>query len=352
MTRVWLHWMPAIVVPAVIAAGVLVVPMMATAASDLPGQTPAQVLELIGSSSVTALSGTVQQTSDLGIPDLPIGAASAGPDATSMLDLLTGSHTARVYLDGSDKTRVQVLDSLAERDVVRNGSDLWYYNTADQTATHVTVPASMPGGDVASPVPTTIQTPAQVAQKFLAAIDPSTSVALGPDTTVAGRAAYTLVLTPKAGDTLVGSVSIAVDGTTGLPLSVDVHAVGQSAPAFEIAFTDLSLAAPSASLFTFTPPAGVTVKEQSLPTMNAMPTPDATAVPHTVIGSGWSAVLELPPGTVPASLTSSPLYPELTQAVTGGRVFSTSLANVLLTTDGRVFAGAVSTARLQAAAAQ
>jgi len=44
------------------------------------------------------------------------------------------------------------------------------------------------------------------------------------------------------------------------------------------------------------------------------------------------------------------LLGELTTAVTGGRVISTALVSVLLTDDGRVFAGAVPSERLQAAA--
>jgi hypothetical protein len=51
-------------------------------------------------------------------------------------------------------------------------------------------------------------------------------------------------------------------------------------------------------------------------------------------------------------LTSNPLYGELTTPVAGGRALSTSLVSVLLTDDGRVFAGAVPVSRLEAVAAQ
>ena len=46
------------------------------------------------------------------------------------MELLSGSHTARVYIDGPAKARFQVMDMLAERDLVRNGNDLWLYNSA------------------------------------------------------------------------------------------------------------------------------------------------------------------------------------------------------------------------------
>ncbi|MEO6309930.1 MAG: sigma-E factor regulatory protein RseB domain-containing protein, partial [Leifsonia sp.] len=257
MTSKWLRWLPALVVPAVIGTGIVIVPLMANAAVSLPDKTPAQVLELVGQSSVTALFGTVEQSSELGLPELPHGMSSArsGPDAqaASLLELLSGSHTARIYLDGPTQARVQILDQLAERDAIRKGSDVWLYDSAKQTATHVTLPA----GHTASPTPGEVQTPAEVAQKLLAAVDPSTTVSVGAPVSVAGRTAYDLVLTPNSSKTLVGSVSIAVDSATGLPLKVDVLARGQNQPAFEIAFTELTLEAPAAELFNFTPPPGV-----------------------------------------------------------------------------------------------
>ncbi|MFI5061004.1 MAG: hypothetical protein ACHP7F_06130, partial [Actinomycetales bacterium] len=71
-----------------------------------------------------------------------------------------------------------------------------------------------------------------------------------------------------------------------------------------------------------------------------------------VTGNGWDAIVTLPAGSAPASLTSSPLFAELTTAVSGGRALSTSLVSVLVTADGRVIAGAVPVSALQAVAAQ
>lgn len=353
-TRVWLRWMPAVAVPAVIAAGAVLLPLQAGAAVSLPAKTPADVLALVAQSSVETFSGTVQQTSNLGLPELP----SAGPspsssstaDASSILELATGSHTARVYADGPTKLRAQVLDAMAERDAVRNGSDVWLYTSKNNTATHVTLPARS-GSEQAAP--DHVLTPAEVADQLLAKVQPSTEVTLGTNTSVAGRGAYDLVLTPKASDTLVGTVSIAVDAENGLPLQVVVDARGQKDPAFTVGFTSLDLATPSSDLFTFTPPPGATVKEQKLPDRATAHAPDAVAHPKpAVTGTGWDAVVRLPAGTATASVTSNPLYKELTTPVAGGRALTTSLVSVLVTDDGRVFAGAVPVSRLQAAAGQ
>lgn len=359
MKHRWVRWLPAVVVPAAIAAGAIAVPLAAGAA-DLPAKSPQEVLKLVAASEVRAFSGTLEQSSALGLPSLPgvstgssTGApgasGSSGTDASaaSALELLTGDHTARVYVDGPKHVRVQVLDQLAERDVVRNGSDVWLYQSGGEKVTHVTLPAGTKAEE--SPVPTPeATTPSALAQRFLAAVDPSTAVTLGPDTKVAGRDAYDLVLTPRTDATLIGSVSIAVDGTTGVPLRVQVTARGAHSPAFQAGFTSFSATAPSASVFAFTPPKGSTVTEQTLP-RDAHSRPADHARPA-VTGAGWSTVVALPAGSVPAGVTTDPLLRQLTQPVDGGRALSSALVSVLVTDDGRVLAGAVPVSALQAAA--
>lgn len=225
--KTWQKWMPAAVIPVVIAGIAIAVPMSADAAVHLPAKTPAQVLELMASSSVTAFSGTISQTSDLGLPSLPTTGLGSGSSLAGTLALLTGTHTVRVYVSGASRVRVQQLDQLAERDVVRNGTDVWVYSSAGNTVTHATVPSR--DRHRAVPLPATLPTPAEAADRIVAALQKSSTLRVGTSERVAGRAAYELILTPTATDTLVGSASIAVDAATGLPLRVDVTARAQTA---------------------------------------------------------------------------------------------------------------------------
>lgn len=348
MSRRWLRWLPAVAVPAVIAAGVLIAPLQA-GALDLPDRSAAQVLELIAGSDTAALSGKVHQSSELGLPELPStgGAAGADADAASAMELLTGTHDARVYVDGPSKLRVQVLDTLGERDAVRSGSDLWLYSSQNREAVHAALHSEAP--DAAMPTPGVPMTPADLARKALAAAKGNTDVRVGDDVSVAGRDAYQLVLVPSTTDTLVGSVRIAVDAQTGVPLRAQVFARGQAEAAFSIGFTSIDLSAPQASIFAFTPPADAKVTEQTLPTA----APKDSSAPHgaapTITGTGWAAVAALPLGT--ASAQQSALLDQLTTAVDGGRAVSTSLVSLLMTDDGRVLVGAVPVSRLEAVAA-
>jgi outer membrane lipoprotein-sorting protein len=309
----------------------------------------------------------VVQTAELGLPEVPTAGPGIVPGATSALELLTGSHTARVYLDGPSKAKLQILDRMAERDFVVNGGDAWFYNSADNSATHLSVPApsladrgkSLPSESARPEIPT----PEAMARHFLSAIDSSTEVTVGEASTVAGRSAYRLSLVPRSDGTLVDSVAIDVDSETGLPLGVQVRAKGQPEPAYSLAYTEVNLSAPDAALFNFTPPAGATVKEMPAPSkplpptmQGPVPAPEPSEVPMlprpspSVSGEGWATVIGLPAGTAPAELTSNPQLAQALQPVSGGRAVTTSLVSVLILDDGRVFAGLVPLERLESAA--
>lgn len=331
------RWIPAAVVPAVIVIAALAAPAVANADPALPDKTAQQVLALVADSRGTAFSGTVEQSSNLGLPDV----SALGGDASGALELLAGSHTAHVFVGGPTTQRLQVLDGFAERDAIRNGDSVWLYDSKAKEATHLTAAAH-------AEAPTPTVTPGEAAEKLIAAIDPSTGIEVVDTARVAGRAAYELRLTPDDADTLVGSVVLSVDAETGLPLAASVTAKGDSDPAFSVRFSEISFAAPDASLFDFVPASDVTVTEQTL--SGDAPAHESPADP-VVIGDGWDAVLALPaePGR---ELGSDPRLDQLTTRVDGGRVLGTSLVSVFLGDDGRVLVGAVGVDRLQAAAAQ
>ncbi|WP_461190480.1 hypothetical protein [Arthrobacter sp. Z4-13] len=394
INRAWVRWVPAVAAPAVIAAGVLAGSIPARAGDPLPDKTPAEVIALLAGSRTHTFSGTIEQSSELGLPELPATGPTSGPasagGAASVMEFLTGEHTARVFMDGKTKTRIQVVDRLAERDIIRRDNDVWFYSSKDNSAAHLTLPAyatdlplaqppppgpgntepplDQPQADVAVP-----PTPQDLAEKFLAAADRSTAVSVGPDVESAGRPAYNLLLEPRAGGTLVGKVAIAVDAASGMPLSVEVTARGAAQPAFRTGFTSLSLEAPDGALFNFVPPPGSTVEElqfrhpERWPHSSGFPanpgphvTPEDRAknikdkISPYLTGTGWETVVEVPAeagaaATMDTFLSRNPLLSQAALAVPGGRLLSTTLFNVLLTDDGRIFAGMVPPERLQAA---
>ncbi|MGA0566789.1 LolA family protein [Rathayibacter sp. KR2-224] len=364
-----LKWLPAVLAPVVV-AGAVATPAFAaqaggaqdtgTAASaqaSSRASTPsaAQVLALMAKATKAQFSGTLEQTSDLGLPQLPAGATS-GTDAqaSGILELLTAPHKARVYVDGPSKQRLQVLDSLAERDVVRNGKDVWTWDSKANKAVHVTLPSKTANADGATGTPTA--TPQRVAEQLVkdAGKDSTLTVSKG---SLDSRSVWRLTISPKATDTLVSKAVVSVDTKSGVPLAAELDARGQSTPAASVSFTSVDFAKPAASNFTFTPPKGAKVTQQKLPSHAAHPdnrVPGSFEGP-TVIGSGWTSVLAVPSGALGAGLSGlsgsqSNLLNELTQSVDGGRGLQTSLFSVLITNDGRLYAGAVPLSALESAA--
>lgn len=369
MTRARRRWLPALLISLAMGMAVLFGAVQAGASGSLPPKTADEILAMIARTQVRELSGTLEQTAELGLPEVPTAGPGVAPGTASALEFLTGSHTARVYIDGPSKARVQILDRMAERDLVLNGEDAWFYDSSDNSATHVSIPRPPVGAPTESRVPEsprpTFPTPEALASRFLTAIDASTEVSVGNSSSVAGRSAYKLLLKPRTAGTLVDAVAIDVDAETGLPLGIELRAKGQAGPAYSLEYTQLDLTAPDASLFEFVAPQGASVSEKTIP---AAPIPSMalpassgpTTQPHptqphhgaTVTGAGWDAVISLPAGTAPAGLTASPELTQALQAVPGGRALTTSVISVLILDDGPVYAGMVPLERLQAVAQQ
>ena len=394
------RWIPAVLAPTLIATTAIGFSVSANAAIDLPDKSASQILQLINTNPDIAFSGKVTKKAQLGLPPMNImpdisqamvdeaaknmpeemkdflPQASAQGELALALEFAAGTHIANIYVDGTDKARLQVLDMVAERNFIRNGSDLWFYDSSKQTVKRSVI-SKTDEADAknqalaffnanSSQLAFDATSPAAVADYFLSEAGPSTTFSVGKDAKVAGRGVYQITATPRTTGSLVASVTISVDATTGLPLAVVVKAVGQSDPAFEIAFDSISFNKPAATNFNFTVPAGAKLIEVPLPTQGDLakytgkkPTAAdearARAEAEKLKAQGWAAVIAVPADMVPAEITAlkaNKLYTEITKPVAGGRVFSTALMNVLIANDGRVFAGSVTVAKLLEAAAK
>ncbi len=341
----------------------------ASADPSLPTRTAAQLLVDVQQSRLSGLSGTVVQTSNLGLPDLPGvgggGATGGGGGSSSLTSAVSGTHTWRVWYAGPTQARVALVGSLGESDVIRNGKDLWIWSSKDKTASHLTIPAHGASGTTPVPGPTDLpKTPQEAATMALAALDPTTSVTTSGTAVVAGRSAYELVLRPKDPGTLVAQVRISVDAVRHIPLRVQVYSTTTANPAFEVGFSQVDFAKPDASRFAFNPPPGTKVTQSALGGAKPSTTPQkgaATAAPAVkTVGTGWSSVVV---GTLPKSDASAKggttgtlqailqRLPKTSGAWGSGRVLKGTLFTAVVTDDGRVAVGAVTPDRLYAALA-
>jgi outer membrane lipoprotein-sorting protein len=361
----------------VVAGGVIAGLQIPTAQASpaLPARTPAQLLAQVSTDAkVPPLTGTVVETTSLGLPQLP-----QTHNPTSLSSLLTGSHTVKVYYQDAQHFRLAVPQSLSETDVIRNGNTLWLWESTRNTVTEVSWPKNALRHAAEQPPGISVLTPQQAADQVLKSVGQTTKVSVQANVLVAGEPAYQLVLAPKDSRSLIDRVTIAIDGKYGVPLRVQVFAKGATSPAFQVGYTQLSFVAPAAANLTFTPPPGATVDKKNLAAGHAAPSSGARAVPSGFgsYGSDWLTVVSLPQQDLLAGLgtgsassappASSPAGPgvlggdsqEVLSALFGaakpvhgswgsGTLLRTSLVSVLMT-GGKVYLGAVQPSVLYAA---
>jgi outer membrane lipoprotein-sorting protein len=367
---------PAIVV-AVTAGAIAATQIPAAQASPvLPVRTPGQLLaEINQGQKLPPLTGTVVETTSLGLPQLP----QAGNPA-SLSSLLTGSHTIKVYYASAQHFRLSVQQPMSETDVIRSANTLWLWESTSNSVTEFTAPAAsqkhaqkkLPSGPVL--------TPQQAASEILQAVGKTTLVSVQDNVSIANEPAYQLVLKPKDHRSLIGRVVIAVDAKYGMPLRVQVFAKGGTSPAFQVGYTQLSMnTAPAAANLNFTPPPGASVDKVNMGHQAGSDAqkPAADMSGFGSYGSDWLTVVSMPQQDLLSSLgtgaagSTAPAAPSAgpgglggdSQKVIGallgsakpvsgawghGTLLQTSLVSMLMT-GGEVYIGAVEPSVLYAA---
>ncbi|MER6210530.1 DUF2092 domain-containing protein [Streptomyces sp. NPDC001642] len=370
-----------VTVVGVAAATIGLVPALADSGDpNLPKVTAQQLLDKIAKSDVQQLSGTVKISTDLGLPDLgglessmlsgatKSGDGSSADPSAKLTELATGTHTLRVAADGPDRQKVSLLENAAEYSLIHNGKDVWGYDSKSNEVYHGTTAAGGAKSDE------TRTTPKGLTDEALKSVDDTTSVTVDGTEHVAGRDAYKLLIKPKQSGTTVGTISVAVDAKTGLPLKFTLTPASGGAAVVDVGFTQLSLAKPAASTFDFKTPKGAKVTTEDGATKA---TPDHAAPfgdngkadkglgkgadEPTVIGKGWNSIATfdtggqgIPTGSSAGGGDLGGFLGSLGDQVKGdfgkGTVFSTRLVNALVTDDGKVYVGAVTKSALVKAA--
>lgn len=275
---------------------------VAQAAPDLPVKTPAQLLaDVAATQKIPPLTGTVVESTSLGLPALPrVG------DPTSLASLITGSHTLKVYWQDARHFRLAMPQTMSETDIIRSGDTAWLWESSSNTVTKFSLAGKDHKAAKAAMSDVPPLTPQQAASEALAAVGKTTVVSVESTLTVAGQPAYQLVLAPKDHRSTIGSIRIAIDGKTSVPLRLQVFAKGASSPAFQVGYTDISYVAPAAANFSFTPPAGAKYDDTSKPPAGAGSKEPALNGAFGTYGTDWLTVAEVPQSLLSMARTPAP----------------------------------------------
>jgi outer membrane lipoprotein-sorting protein len=328
------------VLAGVVGLGVLAMPAGANEPPPtLPQISADELVQSVANAKIPALEGKVKATENLGLP---------------VKLLPEGSGSASVYADGQGHFRATLPAKGSEKTFVEDGTTLWTWDSQRKTVTKHThgavTPEKLSGTD-----------PATLGKDLLSLVRQYSDVRVDGTARVAQRPAYELVVTPKPTErTLLREVRVAVDSETRLPLRLQVLANGQSDPALGVEFSELNVGPQDASLFTFTPPQGATVKEHQdadKPETGKGIGDVLTNLKPQAVGDGWDTALVVKlPGDLSSVLGQAgggrgkdmdmaALLKQFGKQVSGpfgtGYVFSTKVATALVTTDGRVAVGAV-----------
>lgn len=377
------RWLPAVIAPAVIGA-VAAFPIQASAV-DLPDLSPEEVMVMMQGAEPVEFTGVVLKTTNLGLPALELSSMLSEEEVERMrektpeefadfvpeviaseglaqaMELITGEHRVRVFV-GETGMRAQILDRMSQRDLIVNQNEMWTYDSREQVATYASIDQQkLQEGRLtlmqqmekfAGEVGLDLTNPQAVADYVMSQVGDSSDVSVGLDHYKAGRTAYQLIVKPNSSVSLVDSVVLSVDSETGVPLAATVYSVEQTEPAIEVGFESISFVNQDEALFTFSAPAGAQVMnldEVEKPDVESLEKPEYEGVEATMVGEDWDSVLIMPASDAEmlSELKNNQLLSSLLKPVAGGLAFETPIMKVLITNDGRIFAGSVSLDHLQ-----
>lgn len=216
-------------------------------ASDLSAE---ELRELVRDSASVAWSGYGESRVDLPLPDVR--------DLGDVPGLLGGTTRTRTAWRGAEDWRVDRLTLTGEEDVITSGRGTVTWNSADRTASYVL-------GELSVRLPRADDLVAPVLARRLVAT-PDVTFSRVPSRRVAGTSAAGLRLTPTdPASTLVDTVDVWVEPSTGLALRVEIRAPGRRNPVLTTLVLDLAVGDPGQERTSFTPPPGTSTTTTEAP---------------------------------------------------------------------------------------
>jgi outer membrane lipoprotein-sorting protein len=267
-----------------------------------PKKLATAVHSALSAPAVAGISADISFTNNLISSDDFIG-QSADP-------ILQGA-TGRLWLT-DHHLRLELQSDNGDAQVVVNDRSFWISDPSSNTVYEGTLPAGSPdskGGSSANGVPTVARIQSEITRLMQRVT--LRGAGTSDPTDVAGRAAYSVQISPKHAGGELGSLQLAWDAATGTPLNIAVYARNSTTPVLQLKATNISYGAVPASDFAITPPAGDKVIQLSSGSEHTATTKALKRgrVTHTEV-SGAGAVARHVPFTLaaPASLVGLPRH--------------------------------------------
>jgi hypothetical protein len=237
---------------AVVAAAAAVAAIAVAAIGGGPAPAP-QALDQAIASALSApqpdgISARIQFTNNLFPSSALLGQAGS--------PLLTGA-SGRLWLASDGRGRIELQSDAGDVQIVWSPTEISVYDASSNTVYRAALPSAggQGGSGAGAPAPPSLA----AIDRALAAVGAHWTLSGAQPTDVAGQPAYSLVAAPKADGGLLASLELAWDAAHGVPLRAGVYAKGSSAPALELAVTDIAYGPVPAGDVDIAPPPGAKV---------------------------------------------------------------------------------------------
>jgi hypothetical protein len=171
--------------------------------------------------------------------------------------LMSGA-SGRLWMRDDGRGRLELQSNAGDVQVVWKRGEATVYDASSNTVYRIALPAGQPQAHHAPPGVAGIGA-------FLAELTKHVNVSSARPSSVAGRPAYTVQLSPKEAGGLLGSVRLAWDATRGVPLRAAIYARGGTKPVLELRTTSIKYGPVPLSTVAIAPPAGAKVVDLAAP---------------------------------------------------------------------------------------
>lgn len=180
--------------------------------------------------------------------------------------ILSGA-TGRLWLSRDGRLRLELQSSSGDAQVLVDHNRFSVLDASSHTVYEGTLPRDASRREHA-PTRESVPTIARI-QSELARLMQRVDLSGAIPSSIAGRPAYTVQISPKHAGGLLGSAKLAWDAARGVPLRASIYAQGDSSPVLELTATDVTYGPVPASTFAVSAPPGTKVVRVHTPASRA-----------------------------------------------------------------------------------
>ncbi len=214
------------------------------------------VHDALSAAPVEGVSANIQFTNHLleGASLASGGGGAAGE--LSQSPLISGA-SGRLWIDNHGHVRIELQAEKGDTEIYSDRQTLSVYDAASNTLYRYTPPTSQEPqeGTEKHEIPSVAKI-----EEAIARLGKHASVSESP-ANVAGQPAYTVHVSPQESGSLLGGGELSFDAANGVPLRAAIYSSTSSSPVIELAASEVSYGPVADSVFAFSPPAGVKIKE-------------------------------------------------------------------------------------------